>query len=194
MTQFKFSPFDSYVTPEKFIPPFETSVEKADRESYFGTPVFSNLEIPSGKYKTLDGKEIQFDGIRIDAVLFVVSQSKNIVATAIQGRNGTIKEYISDGDFQITANGIIVGETQQSGRNFIVNDGGSKYPENDVRKFVEICKIPTAVEIVSEFLDFFEIRNVVIDSFSLDQVSGDRSGQPFTLRLISDTPIELIDL
>jgi hypothetical protein len=192
---YKFAPVDSYITPVKFYPtPKNTNVDSLVRMSYFGTPVLSNMEIPRGNYKTLDGKTISFDGIRIDAVLFDVSQSKNIISTPIQGRNGTVKEYISDGDFQITASGIITGESFETARNFTVTDGQMKYPESDVRKLIEIFKIPTSFEIISDFLDFFEIRNVVIDSFTVGQISGQRAGQPFEIRMISDTPIELIEI
>ena len=38
----------------------------------------------------------------IKECLVTINQEKNIVATPIDGRVGTIKEYISDGDFQIT--------------------------------------------------------------------------------------------
>jgi len=192
--EYKFAKVDSYITPDKFVPIRGREIDVADRQSYFGTPVFSNLEIPAGKYKTLDGNEISFDGIRIDAVLFVVSQSKNIVSTAIQGRNGTIKEYISDGDFMITASGTIIGESNQSGKVFTVNNSDGTYPETDVRRLVEICKCPESIEVISEFLDFFEIRNVVIESFTFEQVAGNRSGQVFELKMISDAPIELIEI
>lgn len=210
MTDFKFNPNGTIVTVPKFIPaigiqqpkterqPFfgtpDVGEQNPDRQSYFGTPVFSNLEIPAGKYKTLDGNVIEFDGIRVDAVLFNVTQTKNIIKTPIQGRNGTIKEYISDGDYFISADGVIVGETDQSGRNFTVKAGDGIFPENDFRKLVEILKCPEPIEIVSEFLDFFEIRNVVIESAAFDQTSGDRSRQVFSLKMISDTPIELVDL
>lgn len=190
---FNFKPA-SYSTPPKYFPNQSTGEQPVDRTSYLGTPVFSNMEIPSGKYKTLDGKTIQFEGIRIDAVLFIVSQSKNIVTTAIQGQNGTVKEYVSDGDFSITVSGMIVGESNESGKVFTVADTPNNYPESDVRKLIEICKIPTSIEIVSEFLDFFEIRNVVIESFSFDQKQGDRRSQPFQIQMISDAPVELIEI
>ena len=76
--------------------------------SYLGTPVFSNLDFIGGSYKNLQGEQIEYEDLRIDTVLFDVSQQKNVVTTEIQGRNGTIKEYISDGDFAINISGLIV--------------------------------------------------------------------------------------
>jgi len=194
MTDFKKNYPNLLFRPPVFRAPVDAvSENQTERKSYLGTPVISNIEIQSGKYTTIDGKTIEFDGIRIDSVLIQVSQSKNIITTPIQGQNGTVKEYISDGDFFISASGVIIGESSQSGKNFTVKNVDG-YPENEVRKFIEICKIPTAIEVISDFLDYFEIRNIVIDSFSLGQQSGDRSGQPFELRMISDTPIELIEI
>lgn len=168
--------------------------DSSDRTSFFGTPVFSNMEIPSGKYKTLDGQTVNFEGIRVDAVLFVVSQSKNIVTTAVNGQNGTVKEYISDGDFMITATGMIVGESSESGRTFSISGNSAKYPETDVRRLIEILKCPQSIEIVSDYLDYFEIRDVVIESFSMEQQEGNRRAQQFTLQMMSDSPIELFEI
>lgn len=193
MTEFKMKPA-SFTTLQKYVPKQEQDIDVSDRMSYLGTPVWSNMEIPSGKYTTLDNKTVEFEGIRIDAVLFVVSQSKNIVTTAIEGRNGTIKEYVSDGDFMITASGKIIGESSESGRVFTVKETGGKYPETDVRKLIEICKAPIAIEIVSEFLDFFEIRNIVITSFAFGQTEGGRAEQEFEIQMMSDAPVELIEI
>lgn len=165
-----------------------------DRYSLLGTPVLSTIEIPSGSYKDAAGKTIQFDGIRIDTAIMSVSQSKNIVTTAINGRNGTVKEYVSDGDYYISISGLITGESSESNRKFTVQNIGGEYPENDVRKLVEICRVPESVEIISEFLDFFEIRRVVVTSFRLVQTPGLKSGQAFEMELLSDDSIELLNL
>ncbi len=144
-----------------------------------GTPVFSNLEFPAGNYKTLDGDIISFDGLVIDTVLFSIQQSKNIVTTPVQGKNGTQKEYVSDGDYNITVDGVLVGGFS------------NVYPEVDVNTLKEIVKVPETLKIISEFLDHFEINDVVITNFDFPQLSGSRNIQNFKLNLLSDTPIEL---
>jgi hypothetical protein len=45
---------------------------------------------------------ITVDGVQIDVI---VSMKKNIVMTPVQGKNGSFKEYISDGDFEVTISG-----------------------------------------------------------------------------------------
>jgi hypothetical protein len=157
----------------------EYTPDEFQRVSVFGTPVFSNLEIEPFNYETLEGETIEIKtGVRIDTVLFTVTQSKNIVKTPVQGRPGTVKEYISDNDYAIDVQGAIVGET-------------NNFPEQDVKEFIEICKAPIAIDFISEFLNLFGITSVVIEEYNFPQREGSRNIQEFTLRCVSDTPIEL---
>jgi hypothetical protein len=153
-----------------------------DRTSYLGTPVYSNLEIKPFNYETLEGEQISIlNGIIIDTVLISISQTKNIVTTPIQGRNGTVKEYVSDGDYQISIEGAIVSPT-------------NNYPESEVAELIQICKAPISIpadSIVSEFLSWFGIHSFVIESFDFPQVEGVRNMQRFNISAISDDPIEL---
>ena len=163
--------------------PIQEIVEdEAIKTSVLGTPIFSNLEIPAGSFVDLDGNAIAFQGLTLDTVLFRVTQSKNIVTTAVQGRNGTVKEYVSDGDFSITIDGMIVSEDQNT------------YPEVEVTKLLEIVRVPEQVRIISEFLDFFDISDVVIEGYDIPQQRGFRNMQPFSLRMISDEAIDSITL
>jgi hypothetical protein len=148
--------------------------------SYLGTPVFSNLTFPAGSYKNLQGEQIDFEELQIDTVLFDVSMAKNIVKTEIQGRNGTVKEYISDGDYQVVIRGLIASESSD------------KYPDEEVKKLVEILKVQKDLAVESRFLnDVFDISNIVIESYSLPQAEGFQNIQGFEITAISDDPIEL---
>lgn len=153
-----------------------------NRTSYLGTPVYSNLEIKPFNYETLEGETVQIQtGIIIDTVLISVSQSKNIVTTPIQGLNGTVKEYVSDGDYQISIEGKIVSKT-------------NNYPESEVAELIQICKAPISIpsdSIVSEYLSWFGIHSFVIESFDFPQNEGVRNEQEFSISAISDNPIEL---
>ena len=161
-----------------FSPPeFET--DDPLKTSMLGTPVFGNLDIQGGSYVDLDGNTITYDGLTIDTVLFSVQQSKNVVTTPVQGRDGTVKEYISAQDFVINIDGILVG------------DQANVYPEEAVNTLIEIMNVPESINIVSEFLDRFDISEVVITDYDLSQQKGSRNIQLFRLSLLSDTPIEL---
>ncbi|QCW20332.1 tail-related protein [Flavobacterium phage FPSV-S1] len=164
--------------------------EITDRYSYLGTPVFSNLQIPAGEYKDNDGNTVQFDGIRVDTAIFEVTLSKNIVSTAINGRDGTVKQFISNGDYEIKCSGIIVGQSDASNAGFDVKYTNS-VPEIEIRKFNAIAKIPQEIEVVSEYLDFFDISTVVITEASFAQREGFRDSILFNFSMLSDRPIEL---
>jgi hypothetical protein len=168
----------------------EANSNESEKYSYLGTQVFSNLEIPAGKYLTNEGETVDFDGIRIDAVLFDISIEKNIVRTPINGRNGTVKQYISLGDYAIGAKGVIIGETDANNAGFSVSSTG-RVPEAEIRKLNAIFAIPQEIELVSEFLDFFDVSTVVIYSGRFLQREGFIDSVYFNFDMLSDTPIEL---
>lgn len=172
--------------------------DTAIKSSMLGTLVWNNVIIKPGSYvlssyiesvgqviynedniSYLDNFRIE-GGLEIDTVLIEISQAKNIVKTAIEGRNGTVKEYISDGDYEITMRGAIVGKNAM------------QYPLEEVEGLIEILKVPDDIEIVSSFLQLFGIQNVVVESYSLPQTEGVMNMQMFEIKLVSDTPIELV--
>jgi hypothetical protein len=164
--------------------------EETNKMSYLGTPVYSNLEIPAGEYKSLKGETIPFDGIRIDTVLFDINIEKVIVRTPINGRDGTVKQYISLGDYAISCQGIIIGESDATNAGFDMTET-NVVPEAEIRKLNEIMKVPQEIEVVSEFLDFFGVSTVVIEGASFGQREGFRDSVFFSCGMLSDTPIEL---
>lgn len=167
--------------------PNQLEGDETDQISYLGTPVFSNLIFEpdpitgqTGTFTDIDGNNQSFEGLRCDTVLFSVAMQKNIVKTAVQGFNGTVKEYTSDGDFEITIAGSIISPNPNT------------YPQEDVEKLLTLLSIPEPLEVTSEFLAFLGINTIVVDSYSLDQRAGFRNVQPFQIRALSDRPLELI--
>ena len=107
--------------------------------SSLGTPVFSDMLL----------RENQDDeGIYIDTLIITINQSKNIVKTPIEGRNGTIKEFISDGDYQITITGALVGADGQ-------------YPINQVNELLRICRVQNEINWISIKLNRNEVIEVI---------------------------------
>ncbi|MDE6037024.1 MAG: hypothetical protein K2G05_02040 [Duncaniella sp.] len=98
-----------------------------------------------------------------DAIINITRQ-KQIVSTALVGRSGTIKEYITDGDYQINLSVGIVA----------VDAGGTiidQYPERAVAQLREILDRPEALEVNSAFLDLFMIRKIVVTGFTVRQMT-----------------------
>jgi len=142
----------------------------ANPKSWFGTPVFADVRF------NRDGD----DPIKLDTVLVDVSQRKNIVTTAVQGRNGTVKEYVSDGDYEVRIRGAIV------------NTGDNRYPSAEVRDLHALLSKSEALPIVADYLRLFNIYSVVVTDYSFPQQEGFQNVQIFEITAISDTPEELV--
>lgn len=178
-------------------------VEEPDATSYLGTPIFDPLLIQGGSFFALDDVDKENPipypdeegaggfGLIIPAVIIEVTQTKNIITTAIQGRNSTVKEFISDGDFSITLTGMIVGRNEGGE----VKDIGNFYPDDDVKKLTTILKVPDVLTLTSTFLnDVFGINEVVVTDYNIPQREATRNMQPFQISMLSDVPIDLEEL
>ena len=151
---------------------------------------------PEGQETTTPDKQLQFrdkglvfgavqftdiDGLDmvISSVLMDVTQERNIIVTNIQGRDGSVKEYISNGDYTVVLRGAIVQVDANS------------YPKTEVERLHNILKQKISIPVVSGFLDQFGIRNLTVLSFSFPQKEGFNNTQLFEIRAISDDEINV---
>ena len=126
------------------------------------------------------GKEFIFN-----ECLISLNMEKNIVTTALQGRNGTIKEYISDGDYNITIDAGISNYTiDQEGEHNI------DYPIDAVAELKNILSLPETLEVQSDFLEIFGIKSAVVKSFDLQQETHSNR-QSINIQMLSDEPYEI---
>lgn len=98
--------------------------------------------------------------VMTDAVVSI-SRARNIVCTQMVGKDGTVKEYINEGDYELS---IIVGIVAVE-NGFIVD----KYPEDGIRQVKAFLDRKTALGVHSEFLDLFDINSIVVKSFQVTQ-------------------------
>jgi hypothetical protein len=137
---------------------------------WLGTPTLTALG--------LKGKE---NSIMLTEVLMTVSMEKNIVVTALQGRNGTIKEYISDGDYSIDVSAALSSE----------GDRRDEYPLKDLKTLRQLLSENVMLEVNSDFLlDIFGIKNIVVKGYSFGQETHSNR-QSFTMSLLSDDAYEI---
>lgn len=156
----------------------------ADKKSWLGTAVYDIVRIPSFSYTDLDGNEVNIGTeIDFDTVLMEVTQTKNIVTTPVQGRNGTVKEYISDGDYQISISGVITTKYN----NVAPFESDIAY----VNSVFSILKAPLAIPVASNFLGMFNINSMVVLDYKLGQVEGSRNTISFSMNCLSDEPFEI---
>ena len=123
----------------------------------------------------------EFDEFTLDLVLMNVSQAKNITTTELMGVDGTSKDYVGMGDYEIQINGII-------------NGPNGHYPIDEVNTLHQMLKAPVAIGVVSRYLQNLDINYIVIKDYSFDQESGWYSRQMFSILAVSDKPIEVCDI
>lgn len=140
--------------------------------SDLGTPVFSDVLLHKQDQQ-------EFEGVQLVNCLVEVEQSKNIIRTTVQGRNGTVKEYISDGDYIINLKGAIT-------RTF-----KSNYPKEEMIQFLELLKQNKSLKVLSEYLLMFGVYEVVVDRYKMGQESGSQNMQKFEINCSSDVPLLL---
>lgn len=158
----------------------DISFEESIGVSQLGTLLFDDITFPAGSYKTLEGVIVEYEKLQLQSVLMIVGQSKNIVKTQISGRNGTVKEYNNDGDYQIALQANI-------------NELENVFPAEQIQAFQEIKKVPESIPILSKILNsFFEIDNVVIEDFSLNPQTG-KGNVIIDIKLESDLPFDVKD-
>lgn len=150
--------------------------------SALGTPVFDDVSFPADQYTNLFGDVIGFDDVRLQSVLIVANQAKNVIKTPISGRDGTVKEYISAGDFVISVSGQIVSES-------------NTYPELEVENFRSVMEANASLSVVSSFInDSLNVGNIVIENYKISQVRGSRNAVEISFNAVSDVSRDLEEL
>ena len=194
---------------EHFVGDIKELQEEADAISYLGTPILDPFTFNGGSFEKRDDsgnitkenfpadKRPLVVGLTIPTEIIAVNQVKNIITTPTHGRDTTVKEYISKGDYMITVTGIMSGQMdEQTGE---ISDIGNVYPTADVQKLIEICEVPDSLEVTSDFLGMFlkntkegeGIPKVVITDYNIPQQIGVRNFQTFSIQMLSDIPIIL---
>lgn len=162
--------------PEDFDPSYW---EYYREKSHLGSPVFAPIEIKAGQYTDEDGSEKTFNGMFIDCVLTTVTQNKIIERTQITGRKGTIKEYVSDGDFDVSLKIVLY------------TPNPNLFPEEASNRLVQILKAPISLEVVSPVLNKYDIYNIVVTGYTNSQRQGFKNITVFDVTAVSDTPLQL---
>lgn len=168
----------------------QTAVYKANIKDYspdpgigvsksLGTLVYSNLDISGATFRDNNGVTRSIPAIKFDTVLFNVDRQTNLVATDVQGLDGSVKEYISQKDYFIRCYGIITGSN-------------NKYPYDDVANAIKVFNAPISLSVNSWYLNQFGIYNIVIVDRRFMQTIGVNSYEKFEFAALSDQPIELL--
>jgi hypothetical protein len=159
------------------------------KSTKFGVPTFDMFSFnctPTDKltYKASKdfggGDVILAAPFTFETALIEVNQTKNIVKTSIAGLNGTVKEYMSEGDNIINLKGVIVGNT------------ANQRPDvTQLNSLIAYLKAPLSLPISCNFLNELLITSVVIESYRLGQREGARNVIDIDINMVSDSTIQL---
>lgn len=174
----------------------EPADEPDGRSKLLGTPVYGKVFISQDTYQVSEFnpdtlKYVTTDvtletnvegGLQLDNCIIDVAQAKNIIKTDVVDYKGSIKEYISESDFQITIRG------------FVATKHPDLYPIDSTKLLEDYLKAPIALSIANAFLnDVFGINNIVVESYSLSQQQGLRNVQYFQINCLSDDTFVILE-
>ena len=160
-----------YLTPLLFQMSGEDMQTPPYHSKQLNTPLWDAVRLTDPDDETTS---IFLEVALVDAVL-----PKVIKETPIQGRDGTVKEYIASGDWQINIKGAIFGEEKNA------------YPLSEIATLTQIARLRKQVAIESKLINHLDVTNVVIKNLSWRQVTGCMNKMCFEISCISDTPYEL---
>jgi len=163
--------------------------------TYLGTPIARNINFlePEANF-ILANYTFESRNVTLNDVLVSINQPKSIVKTNLvrpQGFNsdvpqqqeglqrdfgyaGTVKEFISRGDYTIRLQGWLVGEEIDV------------FPVDKLRQLMEYLEYPGAFGISGEFINEFDFDQVVVASYNISEQRGYSNQLPFTIELLSD--------
>jgi len=148
-----------------------------------GMPIYGRVILGEGlegdlnTYTDYQGNQQIYNTIYLDQAIVTADYNQQVIITNIQGRNGSIKEYISSGDLNITITGLFT-----SGR-------ADESPIDFIDSMNSIMKASVSIPITNKFLNLLGVERIVImPSSSLPQTIGGYSQQQYTIVAISDIP------
>lgn len=137
-------------------------------KDWYGRPVFGDLILRIGN-----------DSVEFMNALITVEHRKNIVTTAIQGRNGSVFEFISNAPYDVTIEGILTGM-------------GEQYPKSEVKALAGLFAKTEIIDATSQYLHLFDIYQLICKTVRLNQGIANEGHQAFSLTFYSYEAIDLV--
>jgi len=119
----------------------------------------------------------------VNDAIVSLSRSKNIVKTQLVGLDGTVKEYICNGDYEID---IIIGIVAVDSAGQIVDE----YPSEGIETVREFLDEKKEVQVAGVFLNIFDISQIVVERFNLTQETHSNR-QVISIKASSDEDYEI---
>ncbi|MDB0602641.1 DUF6046 domain-containing protein [Tenacibaculum maritimum] len=147
-------------------------------EELLGQPKITSLALKYGSKELI-----------LEECVLTVSQEKNIITTPLQGRDGTVKEFISKGDYNISAD-LAVSNYNKSESEDSSDESSFQYPRELLEKLVKLLNVDDTIIVDSDFLTVFGVKSVVVQSYNLQQETHSNR-QSLQIQMLSDEPYEI---
>jgi hypothetical protein len=139
---------------------------------YFGREIWLPVT-----FLGLDASVFGVDKLLLPYSVIKITSSKTIVSTPLSERRGTVKEYFSAEDYQITIKGFVIDEDRI-------------WPEKELIVLKQLDDLDTAIQLDNALTNIFLDKDtrVVISKLDLPEVEGGRKHvRPFSMTLMSDS-------
>ena len=165
----------------RFQDPDNYRPDAPDGYSILNTPVYGRIVLgkdgEENKYTDAQGNAGSYQTVELDCAICSVDFNNKVVVTEIQGLPTSIKEFISNGDSDVTITGIF-------------NSTPGVAPIDFIMALNNIFKAPVPIPVTNYYLNSLEIYYIVImPGTSLGQTEGGYASQTFTIKAISDVPM-----
>jgi hypothetical protein len=150
------------------------------------TVTFSSKTIWQTHWGALQGEMITWD---LPFPIISISQKKHIVDTLLTERQGTFKELINGGEYDITIKGFCINNTNE-------------LPEDDIIMLQKLAACPYAFELRSALTDIFLMSperggakaTAVVKELKLPDMRGVMNVKSYELTLASDLPFSIVEV
>lgn len=148
--------------------PVEDAEMSVGLRDWYGKKVFNDIILYVGD-----------DSFEFINALLTVERKQNIVTTPIQGRSGSVVEFISNASFTVNINGSIISST-------------NSYPKSEIMKLASLLEKMEVIDVVSEYLNMFKIYQLINVTCNFSQIVASENYQSFSLSFNSYDPIDLL--
>ena len=140
-----------------------------------GLPIFQAVTLTDPQEAT--GAQLYLNDCLVD-----INLPRQVVKTPRVGADGTVKEFVSNGDYQISIKGL-----------FINGANPDQLPERQLRNAIRWFRKGRALGVTGKIFDIFGIHNIVIEDVRFPQIPTFIGMRPFELSCVSDIEY-IIDL
>lgn len=170
--------------------PFPVLLERQLRQNTGGGS-YAQAPPPQGVPKFMP---VKLDGVNLNIPpLVTIAGQKNIVKTAVAGRDFTVKEIISANDWVVNIKGFATNaEVYKWGNeDFTLEMKAKKFPEQNLIELINLYRKNASVKFDFPFSGYFGFDRIVIESISFPDFEGLEDCFPFEIQAISDIPLEV---